>query len=1590
MTNNLYNLDVQGVITSQATGHIMGSVVEMPAPSAENYKSTVLYLGDTTAQYTKNHIYHCDSAGGPPQWYDVTPSVGSPTWGEIEGSIYNQADLMYFLNKMVTTDQAQTIDGDKTFTGIVKVNDRLVLGPGAILNASSYSALKTKVNDTADAVLLKQDKLPTGTTVGTVLTVLDASGTLGWAPGGGGIVAWGTIQGDITAQTDLNNALVGERTERENADNALSAAINQKQNKLPNSAQAGYVLKALDTLGNVGWAPEGGITSVAFADITGQPTDNANLATALNGKVDLTSEQIITGEKTFNKINATRIDIGSLYIDETELMTIKTSISSLVTGKQDKLPNSAQAGYVLKATDTVGGIEWGPGGAVSVAFADIQGNATDNVSLAAELDGKVTANAPITGATYPKVTYDSKGLVTGGSILNANDIPTIPQHKVADLTDALNGKQPTLPNSAVVGYVLKATDTAGGLEWAPDEGVKFVQFADLQGNATDNASLAGQLNLKQDKLPNAASAGKVLKSTDNAGGVEWADGSVTVNWGDIQGDIINQSDLIAFIDGQIGDERTERQAQDAALSESIANEATARTGGDATLQSAINEVRSDLTAESVAREANDNNIIAALNTKANNEALSNEANTRAAEDTAIWTGINEEAAVRQNADDALSARIDGKQDTLTAGSGINISTGGVISCDIAIKVDATTYYDLGRAPTENDPGNENTFYLFNNVPLAGQVAEYLCEPKGTEPETYLWTYVGLASMSFVKDTVVQDTTNLVENQAVYHALLAKQNLLPDAGAAGKILKSTAVQGVVEWGDLPENGVQDVKVGGTSVVDADGVAEIDLSGLVDLASEQTITGEKTFTGEINATKINLGSKYVDETILTGIQTVLAQVPGKEDITNKVSAWQATPDDTHYPTEKLVKDTLNDLNSEIGGKVESSQIVTAWQTPTSDANIPSEKLVADTVSTVALQLNDKIDKTSMVTAWQATPANNAVPTEKLVKDSLDAKQNTLPVTDTAGKILKSTDVLGTVVWGDAPTATWGGITGRLGDQSDLMDLFATKAEGADLLTETEARTNADAALQTAIGGKQDALPNATAAGMVLKSTDDAGGIEWGDAPSTTVSWGDIQGELANQADLAEALATITDDITALETGLADHESASNPHGITKATIGLDNVDNTSDMAKPVSLAVQAALGGKVDKETGKGLSTNDYTTAEKEKLASLPSDAEANVIETVKVNGSPLAIADKAVDVPVPTALSELSADETHRLVADTEKAAWNAKQDALTFDTAPTAGSTNPVTSNGINAAIAAKADPYVAGFGIGIQGNTINATTNLKTNTDYYDLGREPTATDAGQIMTIYFIKNVPEPGATGQYVCEPQGTDPETYEWTCIGNTDVQILMDASVSTTSENGVQNQAITNYVNNVLAGKLDATLFNQHLAASNPHGITKLTLGLENVENKALSAFLPPSVGAADTPTYTDATGKLTAGTPLQAGAYKSMGSVAYGNDGLVTGGQIYDYAQDMAIVIKGTATVDKTKWMADTEDPNYGITNVVEITGIKDTDIVTVTFEPNQALSGHYAPYNNSQANGIKLYANANPTDNFTINYVAIRKLSEA
>ena len=76
--------------------------------------------------------------------------------------------------------------------------------------------------------------------------------------------------------------------------------------------------------------------------------------------------------------------------------------------------------------------------------------------------------------------------------------------------------------------------------------------------------------------------------------------------------------------------------------------------------------------------------------------------------------------------------------------------------------------------------------------------------------------------------------------------------------------------------------------------------------------------------------------------------------------------------------------------------------------------------------------------------------------------------------------------------------------------------------------------------------------------------------------------------------EAQTSITDSATWISTNatnLIDHiAQTDNPHGVTKTQVGLDNVDNTSDLNKPLSTATINALANKVEAVAGERFITS----------------------------------------------------------------------------------------------------------------------------------------------------------------------------------------------------------------------------------------------------------------------------------------------------------------------------------------------------------------------------------------------------------------
>ena len=137
-----------------------------------------------------------------------------------------------------------------------------------------------------------------------------------------------------------------------------------------------------------------------------------------------------------------------------------------------------------------------------------------------------------------------------------------------------------------------------------------------------------------------------------------------------------------------------------------------------------------------------------------------------------------------------------------------------------------------------------------------------------------------------------------------------------------------------------------------------------------------------------------------------------------------------------------------------------------------------------------------------------------------------------------------------------------------------------------------------------------------------------------------------KLADKVDKVAGKGLSTNDLTnelkATYDAKQDALTAGDNISISNAGV-ISAVDTIYDDTQ-VKSDISALQSGKVDKVQGKGLSTEDYTTAEKTKLSGIESGAEVNIIEEVKVNNTALTPdANRSVNVSVPTAVSGLTND-----------------------------------------------------------------------------------------------------------------------------------------------------------------------------------------------------------------------------------------------------------------------------------------------------------------------------------------------------------
>ena len=92
-----------------------------------------------------------------------------------------------------------------------------------------------------------------------------------------------------------------------------------------------------------------------------------------------------------------------------------------------------------------------------------------------------------------------------------------------------------------------------------------------------------------------------------------------------------------------------------------------------------------------------------------------------------------------------------------------------------------------------------------------------------------------------------------------------------------------------------------------------------------------------------------------------------------------------------------------------------------------------------------------------------------------------------------------------------------------------------------------------------------------------------------------WGTIEGDITKQTDLQDELKKVKDSIPTKVPADGGNADTVNGHTVECDVPATDTVYDDS--------TIKAGIANKVDKVSGKGLSTNDYTTLEKQKLAGL---------------------------------------------------------------------------------------------------------------------------------------------------------------------------------------------------------------------------------------------------------------------------------------------------------------------------------------------------------------------------------------------------
>lgn len=181
----------------------------------------------------------------------------------------------------------------------------------------------------------------------------------------------------------------------------------------------------------------------------------------------------------------------------------------------------------------------------------------------------------------------------------------------------------------------------------------------------------------------------------------------------------------------------------------------------------------------------------------------------------------------------------------------------------------------------------------------------------------------------------------------------------------------------------------------------------------------------------------------------------------------------------------------------------------------------------------------------------------------------------------------------------------LTGYVTD-AELLNALNAKANNADIYTILQSDSRY---IRTVNGNGPDANGNV----LITTQTGSGGAVTTvqGRIGDVTITKTDLGiANVDNTTDLQKPVSTATQTALNAKAPTASPTFTGTVSGVTKAHVGLGNVDNTSDAAKPISTLTATALAGKASTshthtadQITDGTNNKVFTAAEKTKLANV---------------------------------------------------------------------------------------------------------------------------------------------------------------------------------------------------------------------------------------------------------------------------------------------------------------------------------------------------------------------------------------------------